>query len=248
MNKPEPFEAPPDFSFSRELRGKARAYAEEAGLIPREEAPPPAPAPVPVEIFLDKAEEVNTLYKKFLFTMKKGAAFTFEIGKILKEVWEQLDVYTSWPQWCRERLVLSLSTANRCLRIYENFKDNPKVLAGLTTGGVIKTLSAPPREPREAAEYGAADRQMELPWERYFELPPLSGEVKLNNYRFEAPNDYEVYVIRRGINYPVKVVDILAPEDKRLKTARRGMLEEVQAALERYYQEIERIETLEANT
>jgi hypothetical protein len=87
---------------------------------------------------------------------------------------------------------------------------------------------------------------MELPWERYFELPPLSREVKLDSHRFEIPNGHEVYLIRRGLNYPVKIADVLVPEDKRLKTAHRGMLENVQAALERYYQEVERLEALEA--
>jgi hypothetical protein len=48
------------------------------------------------------------------------------------------------------------------------------------------------------------------------------------------------------LNYPVKIAEVLAPEDKRLKTAHRGMLESVQAALERYYQEVERVEALEA--
>jgi hypothetical protein len=77
-------------------------------------------------------------------------------------------------------------------------------------------------------------------------LPPLSRDVKLANHRFEVPNSHEVYLIRRGLNYPVKIAEVLAPEDRRLTTAHRGMLENVQAALERYYQEVERVEALEA--
>jgi hypothetical protein len=197
------------------------------------------------EISPDKIAEVNALYKKFVFTMKKGASFAFEIGKILNEIWGQLAVDDSWPDWCREHLAFDVSTANRYLRIYNNFKDTPKALAGLTASGALKLLSAPKKEPLEVPEPEAADRQPELPWERYFELPPLDREVKLKNYRFEVPNSHEVYLIRRGLSYPVKIADVLIPEDKRLKTAHRGMLENIQAVIERYYQEVERLEALE---
>ena len=115
----------------------------------------------------------------------------------------------------------------------------------MTASGALKLLSAPKREALKTEEYGNADRQPELPWERYFELPPLSREVKLDNHRFEIPNSHEVYLVRRGLDYPVKIAEVLAPEDRRLRTARRGMLEAVQAALERYYQEWERLEALE---
>ena len=206
-----------------------------------------APAPVPVEISSDKIGEINALHKKFTSVMKKGAAYAFEIGKKLREIWGQQDAYTSWPDWCREHLVFSVTTASQYLRIYENFKDSPKALAGLTASGALKLLSAPKREALKIEAYGDADRQLELPWERYFDLPPLSREVKLNNHRFEVPNSHEVYLIRRGISYPVKIAEVLAPEDKRLKSAHRGMLESVEAALERYYQEVERLEALEVN-
>jgi hypothetical protein len=211
------------------------------------QAEKPASAPVPAVkgISPDKIDAVNALHKKFMSAMKKGAALAFEIGKRLRKMWGQLDAHDSWPDWCRERLAFDASTANRYLRIYENFKDNPRELAGMTASGALKLLSSPKRETLKIEDYGGAGRQQELPWERYFELPPLSREVKLDNHRFEVPNSHEVYLIRRGLNYPVKIAEVLAPEDKRLKTAHRGMLENVQAALERYYQEVERLEALE---
>jgi hypothetical protein len=193
----------------------------------------------------NRIEEANRLHKRFVSTLKKGAALAFEIGKILKEEWDKLEGSGSWPGWCRENLAFGIDTANKYLRVYENFKDNPKELAEETLAGALKLLSAPRNEAPKPGEIETTDRQMELPWERYFELPPLSREAKLNNYRFEIPNGHEVYLIRRGLNYPVKIAEVLTPEDKRLKTAHRGMLETLQAALEIYYQEVERLEALE---
>jgi hypothetical protein len=247
MESPKRLEAPPGFPFSQKLKAKARARAEKEGVIPREGAPPSPPVPAPGGISPGKIEQANALHKKFVSAMKKGAALAFEIGKILGEIWGRMDARDSWPDWCREHLAFDVSTANRYLRIYNNFKDNSKALAGQTVAGALKLLSAPKREALETVEPDEEDRQPELPWERYFELPPLDRKVKLNNHRFEAPNSHEVYLIRRGLNYPVKIAEVLAPEDRRLKTARRGMLEDIQAVLERYYQEVERVEALEAN-
>jgi hypothetical protein len=253
MKKPKALEPPPDFSFPKKGKAAARPRVEEAGPTPHGDALLPAPEPEaispdkikPEAIPRDKIKKVNGLHKRFFSVVKRSALIAFEIGKLLREIWGQLDGYDSWPQWCADHLAFDVSTANRYLRVYENYKDNPGALTGQTISGALKLLSAPRREPREAEEYGDAGRQPELPWERYFELPPLSREVKLNNYRFEVPNSHEVYLIRRGINYPVKIAEVLAPEDERLKTAHRGMLETVQSALERYYAEVERIETLE---
>jgi hypothetical protein len=244
MKKPEAIVGTPGFSFPEGLTVKTRVIAEEKGPVPGGGGPlPPAVAAIPQA----EIDAVSALHKKFMAAMKKGAVLAFEIGRLLREIWGQQDAYTSWPNWCREHLAFDVGTANRYLRIYENFKDNPRALAGLTASGALKLPSAPKREALKIEEYGNADRQLELPWERYFDLPPLSREVKLNSHRFEIPNGHEVYLIRRGLNYPVKIAEVLAPEDKRLKTAHRGMLESVQAALERYYQEVERLEALEVN-
>jgi hypothetical protein len=178
--------------------------------------------------------------------MAKGAALAFELGKILRDIWGRMDASESWPQFVEANFIFTANTANRYIRVYENYKDNPKVLKDLTFTGALQLLSAPKRDPPKTEEQENPDRQQGLPWERYFELPPLSRDVRLTNHRFELPNEHEVYLIRRGLNYPVKIADVLVPEDKRLKTAHRGMLENVQAALERYYAEVERIEALEA--
>ncbi len=193
-----------------------------------------------------KIDEVNNLHMKFLKTMKKGAQYAFEIGAILHDIWGRLDVNDSWPEWCKANLDFDVSTANRYLRVYDNFKDNPGLLADQTISGALKLLSSPPKEKETLTIYGDADKRPETSWEQYFELPPLGRKVKLNNYRFEQPNPHELYLIRRGLNYPVKIAEVHASgsDDGLLKTAYQGMMENVQVALETYYQEVERLETL----
>jgi hypothetical protein len=203
---------------------------------------------VSTDISAARIAEINSLHKNLVKTLKKGAMIAFEIGKELRDIWGRLDTLDSWPQWCKDNLVFDVSTANRYLRIYNNFKDNPKQLSGQTFSGTLKLLSAPPKEEKqEIIRYGDESRRPETPWERYFEAPPLGRKVKLNNYRFEQPNENELYLIRRGFNYPVKIAEVLAPGsgDGRLKTAHRGMMENVQVALETYFEEAERVEELQ---
>ncbi|MDR2053801.1 MAG: DUF3102 domain-containing protein [Treponema sp.] len=102
----------------------------------QEEKPEESPVPAVGEIFREKINSVNNL------CMKRSADFAFEIGKRLREIWGQQKARDSWPDWCRENLIFDASTANRYLRIYEGFKDNPKALAGLTTSGALKLLAA----------------------------------------------------------------------------------------------------------
>ena len=68
--------------------------AEEKRPVPGGSGPlPPAAAAIPQA----NVDAVNALHKKFMFTMKKGAALAFEIGRLLREIWGQQDAYTSWP-------------------------------------------------------------------------------------------------------------------------------------------------------
>ena len=198
------------------------------------------------DISAARITEANNLHKSFVKLMQKGAITAFEIGKILRDIWDRLDAHESWPQWCKDNLAFDIRTANTYLRIYENFKDNPKLLSGHTITGALKLLSAPQKEKEESKDEIPEDKYL-TPWEQYFDSPPLSKKVKLNNHRFEIPNTNEIYLIRRGLNYPVKIAEVLAPgsDDSHLKAAYRGMLENVQVALEMYFQEIERIETLQ---
>lgn len=198
------------------------------------------------DISAARIEEVNKLHVTLLKTLKKAALYAFKIGKELRDIWGRLDEYDSWPEWCKNNLVFTVKTANNYLRIYENYKDNPNLLTDQTITDTLKLLSSPRKEKETLTIYGDADKRPETSWEQYFELPPLGRKVKLNNYRFEQPNPHELYLIRRGLNYPVKIAEVHASgsDDGLLKTAYQGMMENVQVALETYYQEVERLETL----
>lgn len=200
----------------------------------------------PADISASRIEKINSMHIDLLKIFKKGAVKAFEIGKELRDIWGRMDESDPWTTWCKGNLVFDASVANRYLRIYENFKDNPKLLRDQTIGGALKLLSAPQKEKEEITRYGDAEKRPETPWEQYFELPPLGRKVQLRDHRFEQPNSRELYLIRRGVDFPIKMADIHAPgaEDSRLKTARQGMMEGIQIALEMYYQEIERLERL----
>ena len=82
-------------------------------------------------------EHINTLHKQFEKLLKKGAAMAFEIGEKLNEIMVGLGSCDSWPQWCKDNLAFDVSTAYKYMRVYENFKNNPKLLAGETSALII---------------------------------------------------------------------------------------------------------------
>jgi hypothetical protein len=192
-----------------------------------------------------QVRKVLDLYREFVSSMKKGARRAFEIGKILRDLQGNLrPVADSWPKFVEEHFPFTLQTANTYIRVYENFKDNQKLLAEQTIGGALKLLSAPPKESQGRIEYGNPDKQLELPWEAIFAKPPVS-KARLKDHRFECIGGHDIYLVRRGLNFPVKVVDLLTDDPgANLKAPYQGMLESIQAALELYYQEVERLDGL----
>jgi hypothetical protein len=93
-------------------------------------------------------------------------------------------------------------------------------------------------------EYGIPGKQIELPWKKIFSKPPISN-AKLKNHRLECIGGHDIYLIRRGLNFPIKIVDLLTPDPiEYLKAPYQGMLDSFQAALELFYEEVERLEAL----
>jgi hypothetical protein len=196
------------------------------------------------EVETNLVEKINDRYKQFLLSMKKGARLAFELGKMLRELYGKLPATASWPAYVKERFCFTPHTAATYIRVYENYKDNPKALADQTISGALKLLSAPPPVKRGPIEYGGPGKQLELPWEAVFSKPPVSG-VSLKDHRFECVGNHEVYLVKRELNFPVKVVDLIVGEpDEHLKAPYRGMMEAIQGALEQYHAEVERLEEI----
>ena len=189
-------------------------------------------------------EQVVDRYQQFISSLKKGAKLAFELGQMLRTLYGRLPVKESWPKYVEEHFPFSYKTASTYIRVYENYKDNPKLLVDQTINGALNRLSAPPQEKRGHVEYGNPNKQLELPWEAIFSKPPVS-QATLKNHRIECMGKHDIYLIRRGLNFPIKIVDLLTVDPiEHLKAPYQGMLDSIQAALELYYAEVERLEAL----
>jgi hypothetical protein len=229
----------PAFSFTEDMKARARAFLEHDEMPPENAVPAPLPA---TDISAARIKEACKLHVKFVSAAKKCARIAFELGNILWDIRGRLQAEVSWPEFVRDNFPFTPQAANGYLRVYENFRDNPGLLEEQSVSGALKSLSSPRSEKQGPVEYGKAGRQPELPWETIFAKPPVSGAA-LRNYRFERPDNHSVYLIRRGLDYPVKVVNLLTddPPDA-LRFSYESMTKTIQSALELYYQEVEKQE------
>ena len=199
-----------------------------------------------------KIESIAETKKEIAFIIQevecKQAVGYFAVGERLTAIKEKLE-HGKFLAYLENEFPYSRQTAYNYMRLYEFYKDDPASLGSLgyrealIKAGIIDS-KRPDKNTCGKIEYGNPDKQYEFPWEYAFEKPPLSN-AKLNNYRIETPGNHDIYLIRRGFNAPIKIVDILLSEpEENANTLYRGMLEDFQRALEKYFFEIERIEAL----
>ena len=94
-------------------------------------------------------------------------------------------------------------------------------------------------------EYGNPDKQYEFDWEAIFAKPPIS-KADLKDYRFECPDDRSLWLVKRGVNYPIKFLDLFSDKpDDALKFPYEAMMKTIQGAVEMYFQEVEKTEKAE---
>jgi hypothetical protein len=204
-------------------------------------ATPPAP---PTDLSAARIAEVNALHKKFVSSLQKGAKTAFQAGAILREMCGQLPAEVSWPGFVRENFCFTVQTANAYIRVYEGFKDNPGLLEKQTISGALEYLGKPRRD-RGRIEYGNPSKQLEFDLETVFAKPPVA-KIKLENHRFECPDRRSLWLVRRGLNYPVKFLDLFTnPPEDGLRFPYDAMMKSLQGAVEMYYAEVERIEEKE---
>jgi hypothetical protein len=200
-----------------------------------------------VKAALDKSkiDTVNTLHRQFISAMKKSAKTAFAAGKILHELQTNLLVGELWSQYVKENFCFSERQANTYIRVYVNYKDNPKVLAEMTIYGALDKISRPPPLPPVPVEYGSPSKQLEFEWEASFKKPTAS-KLDLKNYRFECPDRKSLWLVRRGIPIPEKIVDFRLDNPRGdLKFFYDEMMRTFQIAVEQYYLQIEKEEERE---
>jgi hypothetical protein len=158
---------------------------------------------------------------------------------MLFELQEGLYIGDSWTQYVQEHFCFSVQQASTYVRVYLHYKDDPGALVDMTIRGALEKISKPAPLPPGPVVYGNPDKQLEFDWEASFKKPTVS-KVKLENYRFECPDLKSLWLVRRGIPVPEKILDLrLDKPQGELKFHYDEMMRAVQGAVEQYYLHIE---------
>lgn len=202
-----------------------------------------APETPDTDISVTKAQEIRKILSDMQKHFQKGALLAFEAGRAITEVYLRVDYNANFNDWVKDQLRIAPATAARYMEIYDRFKDAPKELADMTINAALGYLKKGSAEPRQV-EYGNPDKQQEFDWESCFKKSPVS-RIKLKNYRFECPDNRTFYLVPRGCSRPQKLVEFIVADipDGELKYSYDNMMREVQISLEKYYKEVESIET-----
>jgi hypothetical protein len=188
-------------------------------------------------------EKINKNHRESFAAFKKGARLAFENGNLLLELQQKdLSFGEPWEQYVKENFCFSVRQANTYIRVYLHYKDDPKLLVDMTIQGALNAISRPPPLPAGPVVYGTPDKQLEFDWEASFNKPTVS-KVKLENYRFECPDTRSLWLVRRGIPVPEKIMDLrLDKPQGELKFHYDEMMRAVQGAVEQYYLHVEKTE------
>lgn len=206
-----------------------------------------APHKANTDLSITKAKEIMALHKAANAAFLKGAKLAFQAGALLSEIKLRTDTY-QWKDWITDVLKLSLVTVNRYIALYETFKENPEELESLTMKEAIhkaalEFCAKKSGETKGKAVYGGdPNKQPELDWEEAFSKPPVS-KAKLKNYRFECFAHRSLWLVKRGMNFPVKFMDLFTerPKDE-LALPYDAMMKAIQASVELYFEQVERME------
>jgi hypothetical protein len=195
------------------------------------------------------ATAVRKLHKEIIACLVRGAQKAYQAGKILYEAQLDCDVY-KWKDWVAD-LGISTTTVDRYITIYMAFKDRPEAIEDKTIKEAFAEAAAlfwaksgtDARAERKAqAKYGIVNKQLLIDWEEIFAKPPVS-KAKLTKYRFECPDKRSFWLIRRGINSPIKFMDLFTDvPDGDLKRPYEAMMKSIQGAMEMYYEQVEKQE------
>jgi len=208
-----------------------------------------APTSTATDLSVAKATEILKLHREIVAVFLKGAKLAYKAGSMLYEIQMRTDAY-QWNDWVRDVLKLSLQTVNRYITIYEAFKGKPEELEDLTMKdalhrAALEFYAKKPREKTGRIEYGNPTKQLEFDWEAVFAKPPVS-KAKLKNYRFECPDQRSLWMVKRGMDFAVKYLDLFTDRPNReLRSPYETMMKTIQGAVELYFEKVEQTEAAE---
>lgn len=209
------------------------------------------PELLPDKESLNRIKQIKKQLEKNTEAMKSLFSFT------LKLYYELGEIILPWSQNFRGRITVQIVEAtfgipmkkiNTGLKIYKYFVTNPELMESLSISEAIKMIDfreKAEQQEREKITYQSNDGQQEFSWEDLFEIPPVA-KVKLERFRLTCPNSHELFLVEKGQNYPVKVIEFYTgePDSTSLKLAHQEMLKNVQASIEQYYAQYEKEVTL----
>ncbi len=189
------------------------------------------------------SKELDKNAEKMKLVFKSTIKLYFDLGSIILP-WSMHYRGKLSAQIMEDIFKISMRKINLGLKIYKHFNDNPALMEGLSVYEALKMIDF--RERSEKKErviltYHEENGQQEFSWEDFFDIPPVA-KVKLEKFRLTCPNNHELYLIEKGQNYPIKIVDLYTgqPESSTLKLAHQEMVKNVQASIEKYYAQYEK--------
>ncbi len=169
------------------------------------------------------------------------------------------EIINNWAQSYHGRLnkdvleqafKVSSRKINTAVKVYRTFQKTPDMIANTTLADALALYKVRKEAgERQRIEYAGDENAQEYDWDALFDQKPLA-KVKLENYRVQAPNDHELYIVKKGINQPLKIVDVYAvskSDNNALNIAHDEMLKDFQKAAEKFYSVYEREENAQEN-
>ena len=192
-------------------------------------------------------KQINAIGKKVEGLIRNAAQLHFITGQKLRQAQEEFINYRLVQTYKQIAEITGLpeSRVKTAMKIYQEFKDNPEQLQSLTVQECMRLIGekeAGEKKKTEAIEY-AGDEQREFDFEELFERQPLS-RVELNQYRVMVTGESEIWLVKKGLNVPMKIMDIFTGSSSvpAVSLAHKKLLHDVQSAAEEFYAVYERQE------
>ena len=204
-----------------------------------------------------KIGDVKKLEDGILFLcgmqIETTACIAFAVGGFLTEM-KSLIEHGKFLKFIEGKFPFNRKTANKYMRLYEHFKDDPGDLKkfglrqALIWAGIIKPKErkTPPLLPDEHYDYGDWKMKDDL-FSALFAVPPLNENAKLQKYRFRIEHG-EICIVEKNYNqlFPIASIVLFGEGDARLNSDHREVMQNIQRLLEKYYEKVEYIQQEDA--